>query len=409
MKLKIKIFSIDEVLLQSSIFIFFTITILSTSFYYKYFVDTYKIFLIISVVLLFVREIFSVYNFKTVLSLLFLSILLFILLPVIDGVSQWVFPIGLVFIYCLRDVSFEKLSKSIIPISLIVLLFVVISSKLGIIENYSVISSGRSRYFIGFRYALFSSTIMTNITILWCNLKKEKISIFELIFLLIVNYWIFLNTDSRLTFFTTLVVLLITIIYKYYQSLFKILEKLSIFLIPSYLYSFFISFYLSYYYDPSIEWQYRLNEILGTRLHLGYKSLTNYGFSFFGQSIKWVGSGLDAYGNRSTLSYNYVDSLYIQILQKYGIIFTFFVLAILTILMYRLYNDKQYFLIILLSITAFHGIIDDLILFLHYNSLWLLVGSILNNNYLYNEDINDFKYSVINDKEETKSRSSQLR
>ncbi|HFI0552989.1 TPA: hypothetical protein ACGO3Y_001149, partial [Streptococcus suis] len=357
MKLKIKKYSIDEMLLQSSIFIFFTITILSTSFYYKYFVDTYKVFLLISVVLLFVREIFSIYNFKTVLLLLFLSILLFILLPVIDGVSQWVFPIGLVFIYCLRNVSFEKLSKSIIPISLIVLLFVVISSKLGIIENYSVISSGRLRYFIGFRYALFSSTIMTNITILWCNLKKEKISIFELIFLLIVNYWIFLNTDSRLTFFTTVVVILITIVYKYYQSFFKILEKLSIFLIPSYLYSFFISFYLSYYYDPSVEWQYRLNEVLGTRLYLGYKSLTNYGFSFLGKSIKWVGSGLDAYGNKSTFSYNYVDSLYIQILQRYGIIFTLIILFILTVLMYKLYKNKQIFLILMLSITAFHGII----------------------------------------------------
>ncbi|MGQ7358830.1 hypothetical protein ACTGWZ_06915 [Streptococcus suis] len=386
MKLKIKKYSIDEVLLQSSIYIFFTITILSTSFYYKYFIDTYKIFLLISVALLFIREIFSVYNLKTILSMILLSILLFILLPVSNGVSQWVFPIGLVFIYFLRDVSFEKLSKSIIFLSLLVLIFVIISSKFGIIENYSVISSGRLRYFIGFRYALFSSTIMTNITILWCNLKKDRIKFIEIIFLLFANYWIFLNTDSRLTFYTTIVVLFVTIIYKHSQLLFKFLEKFSFFLIPSYIYSFLISFYLSYYYDPSVEWQHHLNDILGTRLYLGNKSLEYYGFSFVGQSITWVGSGLDAYGNKSTLSYNYVDSLYIQILQKYGIIFTCLVLIILTILLYKLHRDRQFFLILMLSITAFHGIIDDLILYLHYNSLWLLTGSIIYKDYRYLED-----------------------
>ena len=69
-----------------------------------------------------------------------------------------------------------------------------------------------------------------------------------------------------------------------------------------------------------------------------------------------------------------MDCLYVQVLQKYGILFTIVVIVIMTILMYKLYKEEQWFLLVTMAVLAIHGMIDDLILPLYYNTFWLLLG-----------------------------------
>ena len=103
-----------------------------------------------------------------------------------------------------------------------------------------------------------------------------------------------------------------------------------------------------------------------------------YGVSLFGSgNIEWVGAGLDAYGNQSTETYFYVDNLYIQVLQRYGIIFMIIFLTLTTALMIQCYRKNENILVILLAIIAVHGLIDDLIMYLQMNTFWILFGPVI--------------------------------
>ena len=118
-----------------------------------------------------------------------------------------------------------------------------------------------------------------------------------------------------------------------------------------------------------------LNAFLSNRLRHGQNSFMMYGVSLFGLgNIEWVGAGLDVYGRQSTETYFYVDNLYIQVLQRYGIIFMAIFLALTTALMIQCYKKKENLLVILLAIIAFHGLIDDGIMYLQMNTFWLLFG-----------------------------------
>ncbi len=117
---------------------------------------------------------------------------------------------------------------------------------------------------------------------------------------------------------------------------------------------------------------------MGNRLNLGQYSLLEYGISAWGKQIAWVGNGLDVYGNRATGSYLWVDCLYVQVLQRYGVIFfDYFLISNDNYYVGLLSEKKNYMLLILLSLIAVHCMIDDLQLYLHYNTFWFAIGSLL--------------------------------
>jgi len=130
-------------------------------------------------------------------------------------------------------------------------------------------------------------------------------------------------------------------------------------------------------FSRNVLWMKNLNDFLGNRLNLGQYSLLEYGISAWGKQIAWVGNGLDVYGNRATGSYLWVDCLYVQVLQRYGVIFLIIFLLVMTITMWVCYQKKNYMLLILLSLIAVHCMIDDLQLYLHYNTFWFAIGSLL--------------------------------
>ena len=96
--------------------------------------------------------------------------------------------------------------------------------------------------------------------------------------------------------------------------------------------------------------------------------------------INWIGNGLDINGQRGLSEYLYVDNLYIQILQRYGLFVLVILLVIFTLTLHHLLKQKQYVLSLILIILSFHAIIDDLIINLHYNIFLILIGTLMNQN-----------------------------
>ncbi|MCD7750519.1 MAG: hypothetical protein LUI10_02055 [Lachnospiraceae bacterium] len=320
--------------------------------------------------LLFAREIMSRPKFtyrKLMVSALF------IVLVVITRSQSTLATVAyiLIFVLCARDLNFKKIAKLSLWLSCLTVAFIVASAYLGIIDNYKYVQGTRIRYYLGFRYSLFGPAFLFNITGLFLYLKKDGVKWIELLVLSVINYWMFAETDSRLSFYLSLMMIILFAVLKLFPKLLDGWNWVWRLLIFSFLIGFAVSVGFTALYDSSVPWQKQLNKTLESRLSLGQQSLQENGVNLFGQDLTFVGNGLDAYGEKNTEDkYNYVDSFYIQIMQRYGLVFITAWICLLTVALYHYYKLKDYHMMICLSMIAAHCIVDDLSLSLHYNTFW---------------------------------------
>ena len=351
--------------------IYLLYSLINTSFYAKYISSYGKILLLICFLLLIIREAidFKLNYREGILAIVLILVACYFY--IYFGISQSLLPI---FIYSARNIDIDKIFRVSYKISLFMLLFIIFSSYLGIIQNYISYSEIRERQYLGFRYALYPSSIFCNIIFLKVYLEKENISWLTIGALLIGNYVLFQYTDSRLTFILGLLLLIMSAMMKKIP-VFKRLILNRIFLGIFFLSAIF-SIYFTLNYNHLSDWQANLNEQLGGRLALGYSTLKFYGYGLFGRQLSLVGNGLDEDGFLNTATYDYVDNLYVLMLLKAGIIFLILFLVGMTITMKKIYRKKDSYLYIVFILLAIHGVIDDLILLPQYNSFWFVIATL---------------------------------
>ena len=371
MKITLEKSSLKNLLFYFAYSIYLGYNLLDTSFYSKNINVFGNLLIIIVLAMLIFKE---VIDFKVNSR----DLILFIILAVISGLfyiymgsSYAVLP---VFIYSARNVNTTTIVKISYRISLVLLIFIIVSSYLGWITNYITYDGGREREYVGFRYSLFGPAILCNIIFLKVYLEKDNIKWRTLMFLIIGNYALYEFTDSRLTFGLGMILLILTILIKMFSK-FKIVLMNKI-LIGSYLVSGLLSLYFTIGYNHLSEWQSNINEFLGGRLSLGYSTLKYYGYGIFGKKITLVGNGLDVDGYITTETYDYVDNLYIQLLLKLGLLFLVIFILGMTIVMWRVYRLNDVYLYIIFSLLALHGIIDDLMILPQYNSFWFVIAAL---------------------------------
>ena len=348
---------IKKTILYIAYSVYLILGIIESSFYAIYVQNYSKIILFSCIILLFLGEsiTFSV-NYKDMMLGIVL-IACFVYLYLFIGLGVSLIPL---FMYSTRNIDITGIIKISYIISIILLIIIMISSYLGAIENYIYYDTTRERQYLGFRYALYPSSILCNIIFLKVYLDKERISWKSIILLLISSYILYTLTDSRLTFVLGGLILIFSAVNKIIPSICeKILSRLLIF---SYAFVGIISLYFTLNYNHLIDWQENLNEILGGRLSLGYSTLEFYGYGLFGREVELVGNGLDVNGIVNSSSYNYVDNLYVQLLLKTGVLFLVFFIICMTYVTYLTYKQKNLYLYVILVVLALHGLIDDIIL-----------------------------------------------
>ena len=369
--------------------IYLIVTLLSTSFYYQLLAGKPTIvFLAGSLLLLIIREIsideIPVENILLIITGMFLSIL------IVKNSPMKTWALFVVFIYAARTIDFKKIAKFTAVLSGALLLIIIVSSYIGVIPNTYDIWSGRPRYYLGFRYALYPATVLFNIMALAIYSKGEKCRWWVFCGLGTANYYIYYMTDSRLCYYTGWLIIAAGVLWKLNRNRRIGFRRIGKALVFTYIAAFILSIWLTWNYVP-YGWMKRLNIILGNRLKKGQASLREFGITWLGKKITWSGNGLELNGQKNVLTDNYVDCLYVQILQRYGILFTIIVLILLTVLMYRLYQEEQWILLWVLAVLAVHGIIDDLIFFLYYNTFWLLLSMLFVDGFSTKE----YRYSCV--------------
>ena len=348
------------------------VTILNSSFYAVYLGNSHFYINIITLIGMILREITKKIDLSNLIFIIF-SVTLILLVYHISGVITWEI-VTIMFIYSLRDINFSKIAKLTLIISSLLFIFIVGSSQLGFIENYLEYNIERTREYIGFRYSLFPSNYLLNITAIYCFLYKNKFNLIKLVIIIIPNYYVFSKTDSRLAFYSSILIIIFTYFKKILTLIIKnkIISYVSIFI---FIISFSLSLFVGSFYNANSEWMSYLNSLFGGRLFLANSLLREIGINLFGSNIELIGNGLDMSGNRSVGVYNYVDNYYIKLLLQYGSMYILLIVSAYTLTIKKLISQHEEFLVFILITIALHGIIDDLQGNLHYNTFMLLIAN----------------------------------
>ena len=367
----------SEFLFYVAYCVFLFSSILLESFYsmYIYFID--KPMALFCAGLLFCKELLCrAVNRKTIWGIGIMYLLAVWIVYRGGGTRQITFACTFLFAFGARDIDFKRICRITLAITGFLLVFIIASAYAGIIPNYHTDTAVRSRDYLGFRYALYAATLLANIVFLYVYIKDDRIKLVEIAGLFLVFWYIYRKTDSRLTFALAIATLLVALVYKWRKKRILKHKALPGLLVPSYIYASVLSIYLTVRYNPNVAWMAKINGILGRRLEYGRESITQFGIRLLGNpDIVWIGNGLTKEGETMVGTYLYVDNLYVQILQRYGVIFLIAYLALATIAMVRCYKKREYLLLVIMTIIAAHGVIDDLILYLHFNTFELLFGS----------------------------------
>lgn len=359
---------------------YFVITFLDKTMFAAYYPEVLtEFFSIGTVLLLFIRE--CVKDRISLRGYLWLILFAFFCLIIVKD-SPRKYDIAWVFlIYGARDIDFRRIAKISVICSAILLTATVICAYAGVILNYYEYWYGRTRHYLGFKYSLFGPTVLFNIIALLGWLYKDKIRWTVLVVLGVLDYLFYEQTDSRLCFFLSLALLVAFAAIKIWPGLPAHLKPLQALMTISYPVCFAVSVGISCSYRP-YGWMKTLNSKLVNRLLYGSNAVKEYGISLFGQRITFQGNALTSSGVKTAmLHYSYVDCLYLQVLLRYGIVFSVIVLVLLTMTMIRLYKQHEYYLLLILFLLAVHAMIDDLIFYLCFNSFWIVVAcSLWNRN-----------------------------
>ena len=378
---------LEDVLYFGSYGLFLITSLLSTSFYYRWFIGyPYTWIQAICLALLVVREYRMGKDRQDWQSLAILMLLAVLSLQFTMGNLTRLVPLMFFYIYGARNIHFMRIARFSLWLSVVVVSVVVFSGYLGIIDNVVAAKGVRVREYLGFRYALYLPGILLNMISLWIYLRQDKLPVSGVLIWSAVNVFVYRRTDSRISFVLAEALMVVALLLRFAPKLKEGLHGLWGSLTTSYVLSAVFSFVFTAIYDGTVPWMRRLNSMLEGRLGHGKRSLEDHGFGILGRHISWVGNGLDAYGNSVDGSYTYVDCFYVKILQRYGILFTAGLLSLLTWSMVRLWQQKHYLLLLICASVAFHCILDDLSFALHYNTFWIAMGmAIVNPNTLKRE------------------------
>lgn len=225
------------------------------------------------------------------------------------------------------------------------------------------------RAYLGFYFATFGPNLFLHTVLAYIASRKKHIKLREWILIEIVNVWFYKMTDTLAVF-----IIINAGIFLYYlfniekvkQVLFggkvfkRILEAFpfasaAITILAQYL-------YIEHYNEPMYV---AANVALSNRPYFGKIAIETYGISLFGQPITWL-TGTD--GTKvSGMDYFYVDSSYLQVLVRYGIIMLIVLCVAMMVVQCYSVMTRNIYVCLGCSLFLIHCITDPQLLSFRYN------------------------------------------
>lgn len=252
-------------------------------------------------------------------------------------------------------------------------LFLLIFPALGhldILRDYILVPEDRARHCLGFLYTTYPPILFFHFALALIYLKRDKLRLWFLLVLEMINFYFYIMTDTTMTFYTLSLFLFIIAVFHLGGDRGQILSKIKYGLLLYPFLMFALSLWLVVKYDPQIDWWNRFNEIVHSRIGLGKTGLEKYGIHILGNQIEWIGTGIHP---KNLDKYNYVDSSYMQLLLNFGLLFIIAVLIIYATIMYKAIKLGDYLLIIILIAVMTLALSEPRLMNLTFNSFPLFV------------------------------------
>ena len=265
------------------------------------------------------------------------------------------FLIAILLFMPLYKTDINKMIKTSFVAHLLAFVMVFAATKIGLAENYIEITGSRTRDFLGFVYVSTPAFFFLYIFLLYINVKKEKLNYLDLLLGVIINYYLYLKTDTKHPFFVFNCIILLMVLFIFKPSLkntvFKYIKCDQMKRIP--LICVLVSLGLCLY-NRNTAWN-RLNDIVSGRLGLGRDAINYYGLSLFGQDVDLVGYTIS---NMNVENYNWVDSSYIIFMIKFGIVPLLLILVLYEEMINKSYKKNNIYLLISLITSLFISVFD---------------------------------------------------
>lgn len=278
-----------------------------------------------------------------------------------------------------KDVRYKSILKLYIIVKTPLMMFTIVGSQIGLLQNLIYNQNGRIRESFGFIYPTDFAAQVFFLFTAWVFLRQLHISFWELMIMGVIALFLKNKCDPRCSVICIFLIIICTILLKILNRRENIQNKLldivikivpPICIIVPVIASGFMIF-TSRFYSPDNPYQSFLNDITTQRLKLGKKIFDYYDVQLFGQYIEMHGNGGTT---EKPIDYTFIDCSYINILMRFGIGVFILILILLMILMWQNYSNLL--LLMLLTVICVHSMMEHHLFEIHYNFTLLLPFSL---------------------------------
>lgn len=273
-----------------------------------------------------------------------------------------------------NDIDYRKILKVYLIVEIPMTICAMIAGYTGVITNLVYHRGEQVRMSFGFVYPTdFAAGIIFMVTA-WVVLRQVRCTWIE-IGLMIISVILFEKYCDVRNSEIVMMILIICVVYlkirnklaakkgkEYTPSL---LLKILCLVAPYGLAGFMIL--VSRFYRPDIEWMAKLNTLFSTRLSLGKEVFDRYDIQIWGQDIPMRGNG----GSTEVVAdYFFIDSSYVNILMRLGLVAFILVMLIISIIMIK--NLNHTYMLMAMAIVCIHSVMEHHMFEVYYDVFLML-------------------------------------
>lgn len=317
--------------------------------------------------------IFKVYFFdqQTVKSFLINSLV--ILIGVVIWRSTHAIDIFLymLFVISARDINYHALIEFYLKIGILMLVFMVISSGLGIIKDLVFIRNGVRRHSLGILYPTDFAAHAFFLVLAYCYVYFRKLDWKAYLSFILLAVFLTVETQARLDIISILLTIPVIWIAKRASEgkvFSKFMASFYWMIAPILAY---ITVLAAYFYNHSKPYIFA-DKIVSGRLALSHTAFQKYGVSVFGNLVQEHGFGGNAgskvfYQSGMGGKYFFIDSSFMRLMIIYGVIAFVAVIAVMTIIGLKSVLTSDYRLAAIMVMLAISCVIEQHLLDMSYD------------------------------------------
>ncbi|MDO4774899.1 MAG: hypothetical protein Q4A10_03715 [Aerococcaceae bacterium] len=281
------------------------------------------------------------------------------------------------FVYSSRNVDFGKIIEISFFTLLSCMLLIQVLYAGGLLRGGDDIRpDGAIRYALGYRFVTFAANYYFHLVVMLLFTKKNELSLWVLVLLMLGNIYFFAMTDTKSAFAFTCLAILWGMVAKFVPNNNVKMRTL----LNRYVVSFgvVLSLVSVLVYSLGIPGMDKFNRLLTDRLSLAEQAIEVFGFSLLGQPVEWIfyGDGPKLVQGNIITSYLYVDSSFVNMAINYGILPLLLILFGYYCVAHKKFIATDRYFTIALTLIALHSVFDPQFLEIQYNPFLLALGAL---------------------------------